>query len=90
MNYYVEWTPAAHDRLEQLWVAAANQAAVVRAANVIDDYLAEDPYRSEAVRISSENTFIVEPLAVDFRILEAERRVAIISVWMIGFLENGE
>ncbi len=90
MNYRVDWSPAAHDRLERLWVTAVNQAAVLRAANAIDYYLAEDPYRQDAHRIGDESTIIVEPLAVDYEILETERRVAIIAVWMIGFLENGE
>ena len=71
-------------------MAAANQAAVLRAANAVDYYLAEDPYRRDAHRIGDENSFIVEPLAVDYEILESSRRVVIVAVWMIGFLENGE
>ena len=51
-------------------MAAANQAAVLRAANAVDYYLAEDPYRRDAHRIGDENSFIVEPLAVDYEILE--------------------
>ncbi|MCI0359927.1 MAG: hypothetical protein L0211_15730 [Planctomycetaceae bacterium] len=90
MNYRVDWSPTAHDRLERLWVAAENQAAVLRAANAIDVYLAEDPYRHDAHRIGDENSFIVEPLAVDYEIIEAHRRVVIVAVWMIRFLENAE
>jgi hypothetical protein len=90
MNYRVDWSPNAHDRLERLWVAAENQAAVLHAANAIDRYLAEDPYRHDAHRIGDENSFIVEPLAVDYEIIELHRRVIIVAVWMIGFLENGE
>jgi hypothetical protein len=90
MNYRVDWSPTAHDRLEQLWVAAANQTAVLRAANAVDYYLADDPYRHDAHRIGDENSFIVEPLAVDYEIFESSRRVVIVAVWMIGFLENGE
>ena len=51
MNYRVDGTPTAHDRLERLWMAAANQAAVLRAANVIDQLLAEDPFSSDAIRV---------------------------------------
>jgi len=53
MNYRVDWSPTAHDRLEELWVAAENQSAVLRAANAVDNYLAEDPYRHDAHRIAS-------------------------------------
>ena len=74
--------------MERLWIAAANQAAVLRAANAIDDYLAEDPYRNDAVRVGDENTFIVEPLAVDYEVFESERRVVILTVWLIGHLDR--
>ena len=88
MSYYVYWTPSAHDRLERLWMAAEDQAILLRAANAIDKYLAEDPYRIDAALVGGESTFIVEPLAVDYVIFEDERRVVILSVWFIGFLDQ--
>jgi hypothetical protein len=89
MSYHVQWTPSAHDRLELLWMnGGAEQAYVLRAANAIDAYLAHDPHRVIASRIGDERTFVVEPLAVDFAIFEHERRVIILSVWMIGFLDR--
>jgi hypothetical protein len=88
MNYRVDWSPAAHDHLERLWMAAENQASVLRAANAIDHYLAEDPFRHDAHRIGDENSFIVEPLAVDYEIFKPSYRVVIVAVWMIGFLED--
>ena len=36
MNYFVEWRAAAHERLEQIWMAADDKRNVVRAANRID------------------------------------------------------
>lgn len=88
MNYYVYWAPSAHERLERLWMAAEDQATLLRAANAIDNYLAEDPYRINAALVGEERTFIVEPLAVDYVVFDDERRVVILSVWFIGFLDQ--
>lgn len=65
MNYFVEWTPSAHDRLERIWMAAEDPRLVLRAANAIDAILGRDP-RSGDVVLGDENTLVVEPLAVDF------------------------
>lgn len=70
MNYRVEWTPSAHDRLERIWMAAPDKAAVMRAANRIDYLLAEDPHQDEACQLGDENSLIVEPLAVDYEVFE--------------------
>ena len=88
MSYFVAWIASAHDRLETIWMAAADKSAVMRAANTIDAMLGEDPYRTDAVMLGDENTLIVEPLAVDYRIAEDERRVYIVGVWMIGSLDD--
>jgi len=69
-------------------MAASNNAVVLRAASKIDFLLAHDPYRGDAIVLGNERTFIVEPLAVDFAILDDERRVIILNVWMIGFLAD--
>ena len=88
MSYFVVWTPAAHDRLEQFWMDAEDNQAVLRAANAIDVLLAEDPFRQDAADVGDECTFIVEPLAVDYRVSEADRKVHILTVWMIGYLND--
>ena len=87
MSYRVEWTAIAHDRLEQLWMAAEDSQLLLRAANAIDDRLARDPWATEMC-LGEENSLIVEPLAVDFYVDEQRRIVFIISVWMIGFLDR--
>ena len=88
MNYRIDWAASAHDRLERIWMASPDKATVLRAASRIDFLLAQDPYRDDAVVLGDERTFIVEPLAVDFAVLHSERRVIILNVWMIGFLDN--
>jgi len=74
MNYFVIWSPDAHDRLERIWMAAGDKRAVLRAANAIDILLAEAPFRQDAMILGDECTFIVEPLAVDYRVSEVDQR----------------
>jgi hypothetical protein len=88
MNYRVDWTASAHDRLEKIWMAAEDNRAVLNAANRIDYLLADNPYRDDAISLGDEPTFIVEPLAVDFEVVENECRVIILDVWMIGHLDQ--
>jgi len=88
MNYFVQWAPSAHDRLERIWMAAEDKGAVLRAANTIDDMLAQDPFRQDIIWLGEESTFIVEPLAVDFLVEQDKRKVLILTVWMIGFLDD--
>jgi len=88
MNYRIDWTASAHDRLERIWMAAENTDVITSVADRIDRLLAEDPYRREAIVLGDENTLIVEPLAVDYEVLEDQKRVLIVGVWMIGYLET--
>ena len=90
MNYFVDWRPAAHERLEQIWMAATDKRDVLRAANRIDYLLAKNPRLDDATSMGEESTLIVEPLAVDFRVSETEHKVFILSVWMIGHLHDDE
>ena len=91
MNYFVEWRAAAHERLEQIWMAAADRRDVLRAANRLDYLLANNPHLDEATQLGEgEGKLIVEPLAVDFKLSETERKVFITSVWMIGHLHDDE
>jgi hypothetical protein len=87
MSYFVEWKPAAHDRLERMWMMAENPSLITRAASAIDGILAHDPWGADVI-LGNENTLIVEPLAVEFQVDEGQHKVEIIHVWMIGFLNN--
>jgi hypothetical protein len=69
-------------------MAAEDNQAVLRAANAIDVLLAEDPFRQDAAVVGDESTFIVEPLAVDYRVSHTDRKVYILTVWMIGYLND--
>jgi hypothetical protein len=88
MSYFVAWTGHAHDRLERIWMAADDKRAITRTADTIDVLLAADPFSVDAVIVGEERTFIVEPLAVDYRVDLAANTVYILSVWMIGHLHD--
>jgi hypothetical protein len=83
MNYTVRWIATAHDRLERIWMTADNKPAVMRAAGFIDRILETDPYRDDVVFLGEEKTIVVEPLAVDFEVIEDQRMVLVLNVWMI-------
>lgn len=87
MNYHVQWTPDAHDRLERIWMQAADPRVVLRAANAIDARLGDDPWSSD-VCVGDELTLIIEPLVVEFEVDRAKRRVLVLRVWMVGFLND--
>jgi len=38
--------------------------------------------------LGDENTFIIEPLAVDYAVFEDPKRVLVLRVWMIGYLAD--
>jgi hypothetical protein len=86
MNYTVEWIASAEVRLEMIWRATADKLAVLNAVKLIDASLADDPYRKDAVMLGDENTFMIEPLAVDYAVMDDARRVLVLRVWMIGYL----
>ena len=83
MNYTVKWIATAHERLEKIWMAADNKSAVTRAADFIDRILENNPYRQDAVFLGDEKTIIVEPPAADFEVIEDQRKVLVLNVWMI-------
>jgi hypothetical protein len=88
MKYRVDWIDLAQERLEAIWTAATNKLAVFNASNTIDSLLAKDPYRNEAIFGGNEHTLIVEPLAVDYVILEDARLVLVLRVFLLGFLAD--
>ena len=64
------------------------QTSVLNAANTIDALLADDPFRKDAIVVPNENTFIFEPLAVDYVVLEDAKLVLVLRVFMVGYLAD--
>jgi hypothetical protein len=85
MKYLVSWTPRAEERLASAWLAAPDQKAVTDAAHVLDQHLANDPLRFGESRMSSINRVAWEaPLGIEFDVIEDDKKVLVLTVWLIS------
>ena len=83
MNYAVIWTKRAIDQLAQAWIDTSDRPAVQRASNRIDAMLAMQPWAHGESRLGNDRLLFEPPLAVYFRIDDADRKVFVISVKLI-------
>jgi len=84
MSYTVIWVPVAENRLADTWLAAPDRAAVTRAAHLIDQDLAHNPYARGFPRNASVNRTAVEyPLGVEYEIIEDDKTVRVLTVWSL-------
>jgi plasmid stabilization system protein ParE len=85
VTYTVRWTRKAQDRqLTNIWLAATDRRAVTAAAHQVDQLLRTDPASQGESRSGNRRLLIVRPLAVMFKVIEAERRVVVFSVRPYG------
>jgi plasmid stabilization system protein ParE len=80
MNFTVVWNPSAESRLAEIWVETSDRAGVSLAANAIDLELRHTPQIVGESRSGQRRVAIVPPLAVYFRVDEADRIVRVLSV----------
>jgi hypothetical protein len=81
MRYTVLWTPSAEQDLAAVWTASPDRDAVTAAPNEIDRVLADDPDQQGTVNFDTVRTLVVEPLGVDFDVVEPDRIVYVLAVW---------
>jgi hypothetical protein len=85
MNYTVIWVPLAENDLAAVWLAAADRAAVTRAAHQLDQDLARNPFGRGVRRDASVNRTAVElPLGIDYEVIEDDKLVRVLRVWAVG------
>ena len=79
MPYDVTWDDGANDQLVELWLNAADRAAVTRASHRIDVALAADPHQGQH---QSEGLYrvIEPPLVAYYEIDEAKQEVRVSDV----------
>jgi hypothetical protein len=82
MPYRVFWSPEAERRYKNLLRLSTDSAGLVQAARDIDRQLHSDPYeigesRDENIRIG-----FLEPLAIEFEVLQDVETVIVFNVWM--------
>lgn len=83
MNYLVVWTPSAEQQLAAVWLAAAHRANVTAASATIDQLLATDPEQQGVPNFDTVRTLVVDPIGVDFEVVDADRIVYVLTVWHI-------
>lgn len=82
MNYRVVWLPNAEDELAAVWLAAADQDEVARAAHVVEGELARRPLQTGFPRSSSVHRFAWQlPIGVEFEVVEDDKRVFVLGVF---------
>lgn len=81
MNYTVFWTPSAEEELADIWLNAADRAAITQASHRIDQRLRRDPGNDGESRSRGRRIMIDRPLAVIYRPHPEDRTVDVLHVW---------
>ncbi|MGE3808918.1 MAG: hypothetical protein AB7K24_30000 [Gemmataceae bacterium] len=81
MRFTVAWTDAAAQELAALWMAAVDRNSLTRAANVIDQLLAQNPSTLGNQSFDTVRTLVIPPIGVDFEVVVDDLRVWVLSVW---------
>ena len=82
MKYVVHWDARAEADLAAVWIAAADRAAVVRAATWFDNHLEYSPLQLGESRTSSVHRLAYySPLGIEFEVIEDDKRVVVQAVF---------
>lgn len=85
MNYTVTWTQEAENGLAAAWLAAADREAVTASSHRLDIALQHDPRNLGESRSSSMvRVAIGLPLGIEFEIIEDDKKVRVLGVWLIA------
>ncbi|MEX2142804.1 MAG: hypothetical protein WD894_26345 [Pirellulales bacterium] len=88
MKYTVLWTRNAESKLASLWMAAIDREAVATAANIIDGALGSHAPDCGESRPGDRRILHEPPLAVIFRVSEADRKATVLDVWKYSKRSN--
>lgn len=83
MRFTVVWLPRAERELAKLWEASDNRAALTRAADRIERLLATQPDHVGEERPDGRRLLFEEPLGLQYRVLQADRLVRVVTIWDI-------
>lgn len=82
MKFTVIWTPAAEQDLAAIWLDADDRNAIASATNTIDWLLARTPESLGAPRFDTVRTLAIPPLGIDYEVVEQDRIVYVLSIWL--------
>ncbi len=83
MKYTVIWMPKAQDELAELWLQASDRADVTAAANDIERLLERTPNQIGETLFDTVRSYELDPLAVEFEVIDDDRLVNVLSVWRL-------
>lgn len=84
MKYTVVWRKEAEAQLAALWIRAVDQAEMTSRADEIDRALERDPHGAGESRNEGTRLAFFRPLAVRFRVDDAQMAVTVMSVRWVG------
>jgi hypothetical protein len=89
MKYQVFWMPAAEERLTELWLLHIGERRRIRnAGDHIDALLESDPENCGQVLFDTVRTVAIDPLSVEFEVMQADRKVVVLSVYHVRELSS--
>ncbi len=81
MKYTVVWVPAALMELATVWNDADDRGAVAAASDEIDRQLGRVPGALGESRGGNVGVLFLDPLAIDFEVVEDDCLVTVLAVW---------
>jgi hypothetical protein len=81
VTFQVDWSDFSHELLAAVWLAAKDRNAVTKASDEIDNVLSLFPNSAGEPAFDTVRVFAQPPLAVEYEVIESERRVFVLSVW---------
>lgn len=81
MNYAIWWSDLAENALIEIWLLSPDRNAVTRANDEIERILAAAPHTTGVPVFDTVREYTHPPLGVEFEVIDADRRVFILTVW---------
>lgn len=81
MTFDVDWRPGAEQDLAAVWLASMDREAVTKASDEVDNVLMHFPNSAGEPSYDTVRIFTHPPLAVEFEVIEEDRKVLVLSVW---------
>jgi hypothetical protein len=79
--FLLEWDPRAEEELAAVWLTSKDRNAVTKASDEIDNVLSLFPNSAGEPTFDTVRVFAQPPLAVEYEVIESERRVFVLSAW---------
>lgn len=81
MKYRVFWSPTADEQLDAILRLATDRALIAAAARALNTFLTRDPLNLGESRLGDVGIAFVNPLAVEFEVLDDVKTVIAYETW---------